>query len=385
MSYHQFYKQIETTARGLFPSLGGVEVAWEHLISPLELKLPAAVRTTAEEAIRAFYRVSRLPAYAGLLPPNPVGSHSGGHSSVLMAYDFHTTEDGRCFLVEINTNGAGFLLSSVMEMVKLGQVAAAYRPLADLRASFESELKLSGVRPSSGRPKAAICDENVLEQKMYPEFLMYRDWFGGLGWDAEIVETREFQAADLVYNRSTDFYLEAEFSAALREAHLSNRACVTPNPHEYWLLADKERLIQFGSDSFWSAVGARAEDRDAISKVLIPTFEKSQFASLDEIWEQRKSLFFKPKRSHGGKSVYRGESVSRKVFERLMLEDILIQKFQPAQKFPTDDERSVLNNWKFDLRFYVYQDRVQLCVARAYQGQVTNFASPLGGFTFVQF
>ncbi len=384
MSYHQFYKQIEATARELFPSLGGVEVAWEHLISPLELKLPTAVRATAEKAIRAFYRVSRRPAYSGELPNNPVGSHSGGHNSVLMAYDFHTTEDGRCFLVEINTNGAGYLLSSVMEMVKLGQNAQAYKPLADLRESFETELHLSGLRPT-GRPKVAICDDNVLEQKMYPEFLMYRDWFRSFGWDAEIVETSDIQGADVIYNRSTDFYLESESSAALKEAHLQGRACVTPNPHEYWLLADKERLIQFGSDSFWSKIGGTQEDREAISQVLIPTFEKSQFSSLDEIWEQRKSLFFKPKRSHGGKSVYRGESVSRKVFERLMLEDILIQKFQPAQKVPTDDERSVLNNWKFDLRFYVYQDRIQMCVARAYQGQVTNFASPLGGFTFVQF
>ena len=68
-----------------------------------------------------------------------------------------------------------------------------------------------------------------------------------------------------------------------------------------------------------------------------------------------------------------------------MLEDILIQQFSPAQKMPTDDPRSVLTNWKFDLRFYVYADKIQLVVARIYQGQVTNFASPLGGFTMVRF
>lgn len=384
MSYHQFYKTVETTAHKLFPSLSGVEVSWEHLISPLELKLPHSVFDTAKSAIEAFYRVSRSPAYSAELPPDPVGSHSGGHQSVLMAYDFHTTEDGQCFLVEINTNGAGFMLSSLMQMAKTGQKPDGFKPLMDLRESFLSELKLAKIQ-NKGPPNIAICDDNVLEQKMYPEFLMYNDWFKAQGWTSEIVEAREFRKADMVYNRSTDFYLESETSASLREAHLKNLACITPNPHEYWLLADKERLIQFGSDSFWNKIGGHVTDRDAINKVLIPTFEKSQFASTDEIWEQRKTLFFKPKRSHGGKSVYRGESVSRKVFERLMLEDILIQKFQPAQKFPTDDERSVLNNWKFDVRFYVYQDRIQMCVARAYQGQVTNFASPLGGFTFVQF
>lgn len=359
-------------------------MAWEHLISPLELKLPRSVRDTAEAAIKAFYQVSRRPEYAAQLPPNEVGAHSGGHSSVLMAYDFHTTEDGDCFLVEINTNGAGFMLSSVMEMVKLGKAVADYRPLQDLRESFEQELRLSG-HAGAKPPRIAICDDAILEQKMYPEFLMYKSWFESLGWSAEILESSDFQSADLVYNRSTDFYLENETSASVRQAHLQNSACITPNPHEYWLLADKERLVGFGDDSFWSKLGASASERAAITKVLIPTFEKSQFGSIDDLWEQRKSLFFKPKRSHGGKSVYRGESVSRKVFERLMLEDILIQKFQPAQKFPVDDERSVLNNWKFDVRFYVYRDQIQLCVARAYQGQVTNFASPLGGFTFVQF
>ncbi len=384
MSYHQFYKQVNATAKKLFPGLSGVEVAWEHLISPLELKLPRSVLDSAKSAIEAFYRISRSPAYAAALPPDPVGSHSGGHDSVLMAYDFHTTEDGRCFLVEINTNGAGFMLSSLMQLAKTDEDPEKFKPLMDLRESFLNEMKLAKIQ-SQSPPHIAICDENIAEQKMYPEFLMYKDWFKAQGWSAEIVEAREFTKADLVYNRCTDFYFESESSVTLREAHLKNLACVTPNPHEYWLLADKERLIQLGSDSFWSKIGGSADDRAAIAKVLIPTFEKSHFSSLDEIWEQRKSLFFKPKRSHGGKSVYRGESVSRKVFERLMLEDILIQKFQPAQKIPTDDERSVLNNWKFDLRFYVYQDRIHLTVARAYQGQVTNFASPLGGFTFVQF
>ena len=65
--------------------------------------------------------------------------------------------------------------------------------------------------------------------------------------------------------------------------------------------------------------------------------------------------------------------------------DKKIQQYRPAQRVPTDDPRSVLNNWKFDLRFFVYADQVHLTTARIYQGQVTNFASPLGGFTRVIF
>ncbi len=395
MSYLHFYKQLESTARTLFPSLGGVEVAWDHLISPLELRLPKDLRVTAEQAIQAFYRVSRRREYQDQLTPDPVGSVPIPHQSVLMAYDFHSNEAGELFLIEINTNASGYLLASVMEMVKLGIKPEDYQPLKLLRESFLSELTAFG-HPHSKAPFVAITDEDLRNQKMYPEFLMYRDLFTSWGWRAELVEAKEFtfhdgklrtpkgEIVDLVYNRATDFYFNNPELSALREAHVARAACVTPNPREYWLLADKERLINLSFDDFWRRLNA-PECREAIQKVLLPTYEKSHFSSENEIWDQRKSLFFKPRQSHGGKSVYRGESVSRKVFERLMSEDVVIQRFQPAQKFPTDDPRSVLANWKFDIRFFVYQDKIQLAAARAYQGQVTNFASPLGGFTLVQF
>lgn len=385
--YQPFYKKIQESSRKLAPGLAGLaEVSWDHLVSPIELKLPRSVLANARAAIEAFYRVSRLPAYAGKLQPVPaVCAAAPPNHSVLMAYDFHTTEDGQCFLVEINTNASGFMLASLMNMAHTGATPDNFAPLNDLFASFKNELALfkGGQVPAS--PRIAILDENLLEQKMYPEFIMYQDWFRAHGWKAEIVEAAEFHSADLVYNRATDFYFEGESVQNLRRAFETRAACFSPNPYEYWLLADKERLIQFGTDSLWQGLGATAADREAIQKVLIPTFDGKAFGSPEEIWEQRKSLFFKPKRSHGGKSVYRGESVSRKVFERLMMEDILIQKYQPAQRVPVEDDRSVLNNWKFDLRFFVYEDQIQLCAARIYQGQVTNFASPFGGFTFVQF
>jgi hypothetical protein len=67
-----------------------------------------------------------------------------------------------------------------------------------------------------------------------------------------------------------------------------------------------------------------------------------------------------------------------------MQEDILIQRYLPAQRMPVDDPRSVLENWKFDLRCFAYEDEIQLIAARIYQGQVTNFSSSMGGFTLVR-
>lgn len=395
-AYHHFYKKLEQLSKQLFPSLSGVEApAWDHLVSPLEIRLSRRIYEQAHAAIRSLHALTRRPEYAARLETVPlISSTHTRHESALMAYDFHTSEQGECFLVEVNTNAAGYLLAAIMEMAH--DESGGLQRIEKLRATFESELRLWG--KSSSQPAIAITDEDIPAQKMYPEFVMYRDLFRQSGWTSEFCEGKDFSLdkngklqapcvgrPDLIYNRLTDFYLEAPQNSALRHAFSEQSACVTPNPREYWLLADKQRLVDFSSPGFLQSAGATAEEIAALEKVLIPSFEMKSFPSQDEIWSERKNLFFKPKRSHGGKSVYRGESVSRKVFERLLQEDVLIQQFRPAQKVPTDDPRSVLENWKFDLRFFVYRDEIQMVAARIYQGQVTNFASPLGGFTRVRF
>jgi len=40
--------------------------------------------------------------------------------------------------------------------------------------------------------------------------------------------------------------------------------------------------------------------------------------------------------------------------------------------------------FKYDVRCYVYEGRVQLVIARLYQGQTTNFRTPGGGFALVR-
>ena len=388
MSFHPFYKQLEQKAREAFPNLAAEsQVGWDYLISPLEIELPQSVRTSIEKAIRVAFKASRQQPFANSIQgvPKEILECPVKNHSVLMAYDFHTTENGEAFLVEINTNASGYIFASLMETTHQDSSLFEMPELKDLKTSFENELSLSG-QPITGR-RVAITDEDIPSQKMYPEFLMYRDLFKTWGWTAEIVESKDLNPKDfdLVYNRLTDFYLEFPQHAKLRETFLNQDVCLTPQPREYALLADKQRLVELSTPGWLEKLQLSEEEIADLRKVLIPTFERAQFGTEEEIWSQRKSLFFKPKRSFGSKSVYRGESVSRKVFERLMQEDILIQRFVPAQKVPTDDPRSVLNNWKFDLRCFAYEDHLQLCAARIYQGQVTNFASPLGGFTRVHF
>jgi len=62
-----------------------------------------------------------------------------------------------------------------------------------------------------------------------------------------------------------------------------------------------------------------------------------------------------------------------------------ILSYQPPARVNAVEGNQYFNTWKYDLRFFAYADRVQHVVARVYQGQVTNFATPLGGFARVQF
>jgi hypothetical protein len=98
----------------------------------------------------------------------------------------------------------------------------------------------------------------------------------------------------------------------------------------------------------------------------------------DTMWSRRKSLFFKPLSSFGGKGAYRGEGISRRKFDELIGRDTLAQEFVPA---PTVELNG--SDWKYDLRFYVYRDHIQYVAGRIYRGQVTNFSHDGGGFCCV--
>ena len=382
MQYTSFYNQLRNVAESSFPRVKEVEVSWEHLVSPYALKLPKAVYTKAETAIRAFYRLSRQSSYQQMLKADEKFSFPIKNDSVLMAYDFHTTSAGDANLVEINTNASGYIFSMLTNSVYTNEPPVKSNWANELRRSFEEEGASAGC-------KIAIVDDQLAEQKMYSEFLMYHELFSSWGWKPKICEASAIVPGhdfDFVYNRSTDFLLDQPEHKGLREVWSTGNMIVSPQPREYFLLADKERLIDFTSRDWLQRAGASDDDKAAIETVLIPTYDKKDFpGGATELWSKRRSLFFKPKHAYGGKSVYRGESVSKKVFDRLMSEDILIQKFVPASPVPDVAPGDPLENWKFDVRFYVYRDQIQQVVARLYQGQVTNFSSPLGGFTRIEF
>jgi hypothetical protein len=235
----------------------------------------------------------------------------------------------------------------------------------------------------------AIVDEAPLTQYLYPEFVLFQRLFEQAGIRALICDPGELAfrdgalwrgalRIDLVYNRLTDFALEAPANAALREAWLADAAVVTPHPRAHALYADKRNLVALSDDRLLTGWGVDMETR-AILANKIPRTELVLAGKADDLWARRKQLFFKPAAGYGSKAAYRGDKVTRRVFEEILAGSYIAQALVPpsSRTLQVDEEPVEL---KLDLRNYVYAGHVQLIAARLWQGQTTNFRTPGGGF-----
>lgn len=398
MNHQRFYTQLKDFLVGRCPRLSALAPDWDltKTFSPHLLELPMSALERAKAAIKAIYQVSRRPAYLEKVRATHrwAVDAPATDGAALMAYDFHTTADGDARLIEINTNASAYLLAEALYATHgLPPAASSQPPLTGLRETFFRESGTSG----EADLRVAIVDVDPPRQAMWPEFLLYEQLFSSWGWAPQILAPKDLawkdhgvvgpdgHRIDFVYNRTTDFYLSDSHSLPLRQAFLSRASTVSPHPREYALLADKERLMDLATSGWLESLGASAEQCAAIRAVLIPARPVRAFSDPQQLWADRRKYFFKPVNSFGGKGAYRGASVSRKVFERILSEDYLVQDFVPAPSWPVQDQKDPLSHWKFDLRLFVDRDQVQMAVARSYLGQVTNFSTPMGGLTAIRF
>lgn len=352
------------------------------------------------QVVQAVETVVATPAYREqVLTMAPATARIGNVAaqSVFFGYDFHLAE-GRLGLIEINTNAGGAMLNAVLARAQRSCCAAMDR-LVPTRASvalfeqrlvdmFRREWHLS--RPSA-RPLAsiAIVDEAPLQQYLYPEFLLFQKLFERHGLRAVVADPSELQwrdgqlwhgdlAIDLVYNRLTDFYLEQPANAALRAAWLQQGVGLTPHPQAHALYADKRLLALFSDGDRLQALGVP----EATRRVLldhVPHTEVVTPAAAERLWAARRGLFFKPVAGYGGRAAYRGDKLTRRVWDEILAGDYVAQAFMlPGERRveAADSSRAM----KFDLRAYAYAGQVQWVAARLYQGQTTNFRTPGGGF-----
>lgn len=349
--------------------------------------------------IQAIECVIALPAYREQVlarAPEIARHDPGGARSVFFGYDFHATEAG-IGLIEINTNAGGAMLNALLARAQRACCAPVQGllPPAASADAFEAQIVSMFRREweASGRTRPlrtiAIVDERPPAQYLYPEFLLFKQLFEAHGIAAVIADPAELQwrdgmlraggqAIDLVYNRLTDFYFEAEGSAALRDAYLRQAVVVTPHPQAHALYADKRNLALLSDAAQLQGLGV-PEAAQALLLAGIPRTEIVDGTNADRLWAQRKRLFFKPFGGFGSRAAYRGDKLTQRVWQEILAGGYVAQDLvAPGERALAEGElRQVL---KFDLRDYVYEGRVQWSAARLYQGQTTNFRTPGGGF-----
>ncbi len=374
----KFLKQLSQDFTALNTEKMGPLVS-ENLLSPFQVELPANLLKQAQEFVHVVYKIRNSQSYKNLLSSeiNERGLIDPGNKAIAMSYDFHVSSDGNLKLIEINTNASFLALSHWLYLAHEMAPPVSDFSINEVKENILEEIKLFG--RATDHPHVSIVDEKPQEQRLYAEFLLYQELMTSWGFKAQIQNVSEVStAADFIYNRYTDFYLQDEKSKTLLEMYRKKDCCFSPNPFEYFLLADKQRMIDLRQPDFVSQLELSSEDQNILWRNL-PGAEELTPATAEKIWSARKGFFFKPKRSFGAKQSFKGASISRKAFDELPSQGFLAQEYVPAPErkyFTPEGEQS----FKYDLRFYVYQDRVQSVIARLYQGQVTNLRTPYGGF-----
>lgn len=369
-----------------------------HLFSDTRVYVAEAQLRFMARLVAAVERLVQLPAWhERILTHAPAAAHHvPAAAGVFLGYDFHLNGEYPQ-LIEINTNAGGGLLNAKLLQAQQVDCEHALKGFpeacaveADFVAMFREEWRLSrGARPLKC---IAIVDESPENQFLAPEFVFFQRLFESVGIAALIVDPRELRleggelrcgerTVDLVYNRLTDFSLDAPPNAVLQQAWLEDAVVLTPHPRAHAVYADKRNLVALSDADWLREIGVAAEDRQVLQAGVPRTVEVTP-ENADRFWAARRQWFFKPAVGYGGKAAYRGDKLTRRVFSEI------IQGRYIAQALVPPSERCVrvdgeVRRLKLDVRNFVYQGCVQLVSARLYQGQTTNFRTHGGGFAAV--
>ncbi len=330
-----------TNFKSLYPSINDQHL--NDLTSALcdfKVKLPKILEPKIRTIVKEFLEFKK-------------SSFSDFEPSVLNCLDFHYSNE-KLKIIEANTNASGYMLTNLLLGDNFEESSLLYE-----KTLYESFLKI--FKTKNPEP-LYIIDDSPEDEKMYPEFLMYKDFFIRQGLtEVKILKTKDLKLQkSFVYNRDTDFYFDKhpQIKKAIDEGNLF----FSTTPKSYNQLASKTN--------------------DLVDKNLspFPNLEKAFLNSKSfntDFWATRKNYFFKPKEMFGGKGVYSGKSISRKKFETLG-DNYLVQESHPPGKVMFQDEE-----WKFDIRAFFSEGDVQKIAARVYQGQLTNFSKTGGGFASI--
>ena len=360
----------------------------EHLFASTTVLISPDQLAQMQAVILAVETVVKMPGWNESLSSNHTAK------GVFFGYDFHLNESG-AHLIEVNTNAGGAFLNSLLlqsqqQFTLPGKSTAVTNLEQVLVEMFRNEFRLERGDDAPLRC-IAIVDETPAEQYLYPEFILVQNLFEQAGIRTLIADPKELeigtegvymrgQKIDLVYNRLTDFSL-ADYPALL-QSYQQKQVVLTPNPETYTRYASKRNLVKWTDVDFLTSLKVGSQTIDELQNG-IPQTRLVNVEDTDSWWAGRKQWFFKPVSGYGAKGAYRGDKITKRVFDEIMAGDYVAQKLAiPGEcTVALNGETAVL---KYDVRCYVYDGQIQLIAARLYQGQTTNFRTPGGGFALVR-
>jgi hypothetical protein len=367
-----------------------------HLFAESVVFVAESVIRRQREIIAAIESVISMPAYQQRVlayAPETAQFIPKGHG-VFFGYDFHLSPKGPQ-LIEVNSNAGGALLNVILARAQSACFdTAGANAVQDIEQVFMAMFteEWQGERGPQPLRSIAIVDENPPTQFMLPEFLLFKQLFEQNHIKTVICDPSELdyrdgtlwhgeRPIDLVYNRLTDFGLEAELVKPLREAYLAKAVVVTPHPRAHALYADKRNLVILTDEAALRDMGVAEDTRALLLEGIAHTICVHK-EDAEALWAARKQLFFKPAKGYGSKAAYRGDRMTKRVFGEILQGNYVAQTLvKPSeQQLKVENE---LVDLKLDLRQYVYRGQTQLTSARLYQGQTTNFRTPGSGFASV--
>lgn len=385
--------------RALLESVLGAGALLErpHLYSNTQVAVSASAVHRLIDFVSAVSALFATAAYQSAVTERDGTRFVPMPPGVCLAFDFHMGAQAGDApqLIEINTNAGGSLLVTLLQRAWGQDVAAEAAESALLQMFVTEWATWQADRPLQ---TIALVDESPELQYLYPEFVRWQKLFETAGFDCLICGPEALrcddqgrlwlgeQAIDLLYNRLTDFSLTSPPCQAINAAWQHQLAgdttgtLMTPHPqaHAHW--ADKRNLQWLSETPALEGFGLATETAKAIAQ-CVPSTVPVTAGEAEAFWATRKQWFFKPQGGFGSRAAYRGDKLTKRVFEEILQGGYVAQRFAPPPETqvldPVTGEATVL---KYDLRVYAYNGQIQLLAARLYQGQTTNFRTPGGGF-----
>lgn len=369
-----------------------------HLFSDVVVSLAEDDYATITAFVRSLTALVGSSAFAAA-----VGTRQGEAvvpmpPGVCLGFDFHVGRESPQ-LIEINTNAGGALLVTTLERA-WGMQVEAQQSEAQLLQMFLDEWTAW----QSGRTLncIALVDESPAQQYLYLEFVRWQSLFEAAGIRCLICAPEALRcdedgrlwqgetAIDLLYNRLTDFRLASETCMAIQAAWRAQQSgqkhgtLITPHPQAHALWANKRNLAWLSDIDTLEQLGVTPEEAEAIVR-CVPQTVPVTTEQAESFWATRKQWFFKPQAGFGSRATYRGDKLTKRVFDEILQGGYVAQRYAPPPEVPVIDPLTGnATLLKYDLRVYAYAGEIQLLAARLYQGQTTNFRTPGGGFAPVR-